>query len=87
MRQGVWTQTLDRHVALRGQVQQPLQVGCAQARQGAFEQLFLHPPDAVGAQQRGQRLSRVESMADAQPGADVVGQGPVHQHRRDALGL
>ena len=56
-------------------------------RHGALEDALLRAPDARLAQRQRQRLAGAERVLDALQAADVLGQRPVHEHRRLALGL
>ena len=69
-------------------VHQPTRgLGGAQMLHHPLDQLFFGAPDPVLAQGHRQGPARVQRQAHPVQGADVVGQGKVHQHRGFALGL
>jgi hypothetical protein len=68
-------------------MQQVVQHGDRQSRQGALEQPFLQAPDALFAQCHRQRPAGRHCILDPLQGPDVLGQGVVHQNLGLALRL
>ena len=70
-----------------GRIDQRSQLGRLQPRQHPLEELFLQAPDPRLAQRHRQRPALAHGRVHPLQAAQVVGQRPVHQHRRLALGL
>ena len=81
------TQAFDDAVNGAGGSHQTCEGGRFRARQDVFVKALTRAPNALFTQHHGQRLAGVQRLSGAVQAQDVIGQGPMNQHRSLALGL